>query len=63
VFHTLGCPAKAGELEIHLDVNILHTFVNETNDLLNIDLTAKSDVGHKVLCMNIRIAAAEETAV
>merc|ERR1712098_320632 len=48
-FHGLNCPVSAGDIAVIMDVSIL----GESNDLVNIELTADSDSGDKVLCVNI----------
>merc|ERR1712157_472099 len=52
VFHGVSqCPAAAGEIEIDLDLNVLST--TAVNDLVNIQVTATSTSGEKLLCMQI----------
>merc|ERR1711904_492080 len=51
-FHALDCPIKAGDISLTLDVEVLGE--SSSNDLLDISLTANSDQGDKLLCMDIK---------
>lgn len=52
-FYGLDCPVKAGDIAIKIDADILSSST-DANDLLDISLTAESDDGDKLLCMDIK---------
>merc|ERR1711937_864864 len=56
VFHALNCPAKAGDIEVDLDIDILSSY--SSNDLVSVSLTAEATSGDKLLCLNVGIASA-----
>lgn len=56
VFHKMDCPAKAGDVELDLDINIL----GATNDLVSISLTAEATSGDKLLCLNLGVASGQD---
>merc|ERR1712151_936316 len=49
-FHALDCPTKAGQIDVKLDLDLADSFAN---DLINIQLSALSSSGDKLLCMEI----------
>merc|ERR1712151_656646 len=49
-FHALDCPTKAGQIDVKLDLDLADSFAN---DLINIQLSALSLSGDKLLCMEI----------
>jgi hypothetical protein len=58
VFHGLDCPVAAGDISLTLDVEVLGD--SASNALLDISLTAESDTGDKLVCMDIKGSNLEE---
>ena len=61
VFHSIGCPVAAGDLEVDLDVNLLSA--EDINNLLNIHITAETTEGDKLLCLDIGVTGVDDVAV
>lgn len=57
-FHAIDCPVSAGQVQVVLDADIAGK--EESNSLINIDLTATADNGDNLICMNIQTQSVEE---
>jgi cathepsin B len=49
-FHALDCPTAAGQIDVKLDLDLADSVAN---DLINIQLSALSTSGDKLMCMEI----------
>merc|ERR1711862_580016 len=61
IFKSVGCPVKAGDIELDIDINILSAEV--TNDLVKIAVTVESTSGDSLLCLNLGVASAAGSEV